>query len=1130
MKTTDILQLYIQNAAVKHFARQIQNHEFQRFHLKGWVGSQLSFHIAALHTLVKKPLLIVLNDKEEALYANTDLQLLLPNEEVFYYPASYKRPYQIEEVDNANVLLRAELLNGLNHSHTDCPIIVTFAEALYEKVVSRQSLVKNTFEIRKGDTMGMDFIVELLDTYGFEREEFVYEPGQFSMRGGLLDIFSFASDIPYRVEFFGDEIESIKTFDTETQISEKEVSQISIIPNIQTNFIKESRVSFLDYISAKSLVFTKNIDFIATDLSRIFEKAEAYYNEMQKNSGGSSLTVPPAQIYMNGEEFLKEIGVFSLVEFGNVPYYKEHKETLVWSGNAQPNFNKAFELLCEHLMNQQANDIKTYIFSDNPVQFQRLEEIFQAFKAKNIFTGVEGEIHEGFHDSYLNINCFTDHQIFERYHKYKSKSNLKRSQTLTLKELRELKSGDFVTHVNHGVGRFAGLHKVQVGDFLQEAIKIIYSGDDEILVNVNSLHKVSKYIGKDGDVPKLSKLGSPAWDKAKSKTKARVKALAFDLVRLYAMRKTQKGHAYTPDGYMQYELAASFMYEDTPDQIKSNDDVRADMEQPYPMDRLICGDVGFGKTEVAIRAAFKAVCDGKQVAILVPTTILALQHFKTFAARLRNFPVTVEYVSRFRTDKEIKETLQRVAEGKVDILIGTHRIVSKDVLFKDLGLLIIDEEQRFGVNVKDKLKTMKTNVDTLTLTATPIPRTLQFSLSGIRDLSVISTPPPNRQPIETIVAKFDAVQMRDAISYELKRGGQIFFIHPRVKDIDEVAAGILKLVPDAKIKIAHGQMGGEKLEEVMNGFIENEFDILVSTTIVESGLDIPNANTIIINEANKYGLSELHQMRGRVGRSNRKAFCYLIAPPPISLTTDARKRLKAMEDFSELGSGFHIAMRDLDIRGAGDLLGGEQTGFIAEIGQEMYNRILEESVQELKEEHFGELFAEDIKKRKAILVEDVHIDMELDIKIPESYLPSMAERLNFYRKIAFATKEEEFKNIVVELINRFGPLPQPVLNLFDATRIREAAKRCGLEKIVVKNKQLRMYFIVDQNSPFYQSDVPLKVIEYLSLYGGKVQMKQTPKGNYLIKEGITHVKDVLFAIEELRDFIRKEEHKEKVGA
>lgn len=1120
MKAADIIQLYQDHAEVIGFAHKISQQKFEKYRLKGWVGSQLSFLTAAMHRHLQKPFLLVMNEKEEALYAHTDLQLLMPDAEVLYYPASYKRPYQIEEIDNANVLQRAEVLNALNHSKTGCPLIITFAEALYEKVVNRRSLLKNTFEIRVGDSMGMEFVVDLLDTYQFDREEFVFEPGQFSMRGGILDIFSYASDTPFRIEFEFDDIKSIRTFDLESQLTDKDVSQISIIPNIQTNFIKEEKISFMEYISAETLVFTKSIDFIATDLDRIYEKAEDYYITTQKNTGGSTLTLTPEYLYENGKRFLSEVSSFSVVELGNTAFFPQHSGVLEWKGNAQPTFNKAFEVMCEHFKQQKSEEIQTYVFSDNGLQFQRLEEIFAAFHENELFVGVEGEIHEGFYDSILGINCYTDHQIFERYHKYKTKTGFKRSQALTLKEIRALKSGDYVTHINHGIGRFAGLHKVQVGEYLQEAIKIIFSGGDEILVNVNALYKVAKYVGKEGDEPKLSKLGSGAWEKAKSKTKARVKSLAFDLVKLYALRRLQKGHAYSPDGYLHFELAASFMYEDTPDQIKANEDVRTDMEKPYPMDRLVCGDVGFGKTEVAVRAAFKAVVDGKQVAILVPTTILALQHYKTFANRLRNLGVTVEYVSRFRTDAEIKETLQRVADGKVDILIGTHRIVSKDVIFKELGLLIIDEEQRFGVNVKDKLKTMKVNVDSLTLTATPIPRTLQFSLTGIRDLSIIATPPPNRQPVETIICKFDAVTIRDALVYELKRGGQVFFIHPRVKDIDEVAASLLKLVPDAKIRIAHGQMGGDKLEEVMTQFIEGEFDILVSTTIVESGLDIANANTIIINEANKYGLSELHQMRGRVGRSNRKAFCYLIAPPDIILTTDARKRLKAMEEFTDLGSGFYIAMRDLDIRGAGDLLGGEQSGFVAEVGQEMYHKILEEAVQELKEEHFADLFADDIKKRKSILVEDVHLDMELDIKIPEHYIPSMSERLNFYRKIAFATQEEEFQAIGRELINRFGPLPTEVFNLFDATRIREAAKRCGLDRIIVKGKTLRMYFIADQNSPFYQGDVPNKVVEYVNLYGGKIQMNTHPKrGTYLEKAPVKGVKEVLEAVQELRDFI-----------
>lgn len=1120
MNAIDILKYYTQNPEILDFAKAITENKYQKFHLKGLAGSLYSFFMASLHTRLKQPMMIVMNDKEEAMYAHDDLRILLPNQEVHYYPASYKRPYQVEEIDNANVLQRGEVLNELNHSLTKRPIIVTFAEALYEKVINKRSFVKHTFEIKKGDTMGMNFLIDLLDEYGFEREEFVYEVGQFSVRGGILDVFSFAADAAYRIEFFGDEIETIRSFDISTQMTEKEVQKIFLLPNIQTNLLTEEKVSFLDYISPETIICTLNIDFIKTDLNRIFEKAKDYYNKIQKSSGGAAVSKAPEIMYEDGDSFIKELSAFTVIEFGNTPFYPFHKAQLVWHSTPQPMFHKAFELLSNHLKEQKDNDINTFIFSDNPLQFIRLQEIFEALTHKELFTGVEGEIHEGFVDIRLGIACYTDHQIFDRYHKYKAKSATQKSQLITLKELRELKSGDYVTHINHGIGRFAGLHKIQMGDIVQEAMKIIFADSDEILVNVNALHKVSKYIGKDSEAPKLSKLGSASWEKAKAKTKSRVKALAFDLVQLYAMRKAQVRPPYSADNYMQQELEASFMYEDTPDQTKATEDIKNDLAKGYPMDRLICGDVGFGKTEIAVRAAFKACCEGKQVAILVPTTILALQHYKSFANRFRNFPVTVDFVSRFRSDREIKETLEKVANGKVDILIGTHRIVSKDVIFKDLGLMIIDEEQRFGVNVKDKLKTMKVSIDALTLTATPIPRTLQFSLSGIRDLSVITTPPPNRQPIETVVTKYDAAEMRDAITYELKRGGQVFFIHPRVKDIEEVAAGILKLVPDAKIRIAHGQMSGEKLEDVMTAFIENQFDILVATTIIESGLDIPNANTIIINEANKYGLSELHQMRGRVGRSNRKAFCYLISPPDLMLTSDARKRLKAMEDFSELGSGFHIAMRDLDIRGAGEMFGGEQTGFVAEVGYEMYNRILDEAIMELKEEHFSELFQNEIAQRKSILVEDVQVDMDLDIKIPEVYIPSVSERLNFYRRIALSTKEDEFRVIQRELIDRFGPMPAQVLYLFDATRIREAAKRSGLEKVILKGKTLKLNFVTNQESAFYKGDIPSKILQYVMLYSGKMQMKETPKGSYLLRQNIQSTKEVLEVIEEMLSFIQ----------
>ncbi|MFN0202980.1 MAG: transcription-repair coupling factor [Bacteroidia bacterium] len=1118
-----LLAHYVKNRTIFDFAKTLEQYEFDKFQIKGAVGSQMAFLISALHQLNRRHIVIILGDKEEALYFHNDLKLLLPTEEIHYYPASYKRPYQVEEVDNANVLQRADVLNQLNHSQSNAPIIVTFAEALHEKIISRRSLVKNTFEVKLGDACGMDFLVDILDKYGFERVDFVFEPGQFSVRGGILDIFSFSNEQPYRLEFFGEEIDKIKVFDLNTQLSEAELKQISLIPNIQTNLITEDKINFLSYISPKSLVFLDNLDFIQTDLDRLFEKARAHYERLQKVSGGGGASKKPELLYVNSTEFLQEIGSFGVVEFGNKQFFKQKREVLTWNGTGQPSFRKEFALMATHLLDNQRKEIQNFVFSDNETQFVRLTEIFEAIEHKSLFQPILGEIHEGFVDTQLNLACYTDHQIFDRYHRYKVKSKAARSQALTLKELRELKSGDYVTHINHGIGRFMGLHKVQVGENWQEAIKIIFAGDDEVLVNVNALHKVAKFVGKDGTEPKLSKLGSQTWEKAKAKTKQRVKTLAFDLVNLYAMRKAQKGFAFTPDSYLQQELEASFMYEDTPDQVKVTEEVKIDMEQFFPMDRLVCGDVGFGKTEIAVRAAFKAVCDGKQVAILVPTTILALQHYKTFAERLRNFPVTVDYVNRFKSSQAIKDTLQNVAQGKVDILVGTHRLVSKDVIFKDLGLLIIDEEQRFGVGVKEKLRTMKINVDTLTLTATPIPRTLQFSLAGIRDLSVISTAPPNRQAIETIVTSYDAVQLRDAISYELKRGGQVFLIHPRVKDIEEVASMILKLVPDARIKVAHGQMGGEKLEEVMSEFIEGAFDVLVSTTIVESGLDIPNANTIIINEANKYGLSELHQMRGRVGRSNRKAFCYLIVPSATSLTSDAKKRLKAMEDFSDLGGGFHIAMRDMDIRGSGDLLGADQTGFIAEIGAEMYNKILDEAVQELKEEHFADLFQEEIKKRKAIMVDDVQVDLEADIRIPEGYLPSVAERLNFYRKIAFAENEAEFEPIQREMIDRFGPLPKQVLNLFDATRIREAAKRCGIEKVSLKGNVLKMFLISNQNSSFYQNSMFERIMAYVSHFGGKISIKQTPKSVYLLRDEIHGIKDVLFAMTDILNFAKNQE-------
>ncbi len=1128
----DILRRYQHHEELVALAESLKNADDEKFLVKGMAGSQEAFLVATLYRLTARNLVVILNDKEEALYFQNDLQALMPRKEIFFFPASYKRPYQIEEVDNANILLRAEVLNELNHTRSGRQVIITFAEALNEKVVNKRSLIKNTLEIRKGETLGMDFVTQLLEEYGFEREDYVYEPGQFAVRGGILDVFSFAHDRPYRIEFFGDEIDSIRLFDPVNQISEEEIDRVSLIPNIQRNLLTEEKVSLLEYVSPRTLIIARNIPFVEADLDRLYVKAAAMYENLMEQSGGGATSFSPQDLYLRGEDFRQQMKSMAVVEMNQAPYYQIRKETLDWKGGAQPAFHKEFELLANHLKGNQDAKIENFVCSENEKQIKRLKEIFEEVDPSVVFSGISGELHEGFLDHKLRIALYTDHQIFDRYHRFKTRADNRRSQAITLQELRELTPGDFVVHVVHGIGQFAGLHTIQVGEHTQEAIKIIYKNGDAIFVNVNSLHKVSKYTGKEGAPPKLSKLGSPAWSAAKSKTKARLKELAFDLVALYAQRKGSAGFQFSADNYLQQELEASFMYEDTPDQVKATDDVKNDMEQPHPMDRLIIGDVGFGKTEIAVRAAFKAALDGKQTAILVPTTILALQHYKTFSARLSDMPVTVDFVNRFRTTQEVKEIIEKVKQGKIDILIGTHRLVSKDIQFKDLGLIVIDEEQRFGVGVKDKLKLMRTTVDTLTLTATPIPRTLQFSLAGIRDMSVIATPPPNRQPIETVVAGFTPDLVRDAIMYELKRGGQVFFIHPRVTDIEEVGGSLKKLVPDARIKVAHGQMTGTQLERIMTDFIEGYFDVLVATTIVESGLDIPNANTILINEANKYGLSEMHQMRGRVGRSNRKAFCYLLAPPDLVLTQDARKRLKAMEEFSDLGSGFHIALRDLDIRGAGDLLGPDQSGFVAEIGYDMYHRILDEAIRELKEEHFSDLFEDEIRDNPRDWVEDVKIDIDLDIRLPESYLPSIPERLRIYRRIAAASTEQDLREIQRELIDRFGPMPGPVLALFDATRIRNISEKIGIERVSLKGSSLRFFFVSDRESGFYQSPIFPRLIEYVQTFPARVRLNESPKFLSVVYERVENIKRVLELVRELHDFMwpeKKEVKEEEVG-
>lgn len=1101
MQLQDLTKRYQEDADIQNFATRILEEGLMHFRARGLSGSSDALVLATLYRLIKRNFLILVNDKEEALYFMNDLQSFLPKKEILFFPASYKRPYQMEEIDNANVLMRAETLNELNHTRSGSMIVVSFPEAISEKVINKKSLVKNTLDIRTGDKLDMGFISGILDSYGFEPTDFVYEAGQYAIRGGILDIYSFSQEYPYRLEFDGDIVESIRTFDPSDQLSKEDATSLSLIPNIRTRLLEEERVSLLEYISPTTFICGRELEFCKDELNKHFERAQAHYQSLQSKTGNTSPLSEPEHLYLSGDVFIQQLKTFKNLEYGSRSFFRD-AHALEFKTSAQPGFQKDFKLLASRLHALRDEGMETLIVSESEKQLNRLKEIFQEVDPEVQFTGIIGELHAGFIDQGRKIACFTDHQIFERYHRYKVKASYTKSKALTLKELRELKPGDFVTHINHGIGKFAGLETIKSGQGTQEAVKIVYQGGDAIFVNISALYKISKFSGSEGSAPKLNKLGSQEWSKAKAKAKKKVKELAFDLISLYAKRKSQPGIRYSSDSYLQQELEASFIYEDTPDQLKATEAVKADMEEAHPMDRLVCGDVGFGKTEIAVRAAFKAAGDGKQVAVLVPTTILGMQHLRTFRERLKNMPVRIEFISRFSVGKEYKAILKDLAEGKIDILIGTHKVLSNEVKFKDLGLLILDEEQKFGVAAKDKLKLFRANVDTLTLTATPIPRTLQFSLLGIRDMSIIATPPPNRQPVQTRLHTFDAETIRDAIAYELKRGGQVFFIHNRVQDLEEMAALIKKLVPDARIAIGHGQMTGSEMEKVMVNFIEGEYDVLVSTTIVESGLDIPNANTILINNGHMFGLSDLHQMRGRVGRSNRQAFCYILSPPLSVLTTDARKRLSAIEEFSDLGSGIHVAMRDLDIRGAGDILGGEQSGFISEIGYETYHKILDEAVLEIKEEFFPELFAEEIKKHKEALSSDCQIDSDLNIMIPPEYINSIAERLNFYNRIAGINAEEDLIKISKELIDRFGPMPEQVLALFDTIRLREIGKKCGFERVVLKDGKMKIYFIANPESAFYKSDIFSGIIDFVQKHPALSRMKMTEKGIILSLDSI----------------------------
>jgi transcription-repair coupling factor (superfamily II helicase) len=1109
LSKTTLYTIYDNSPKVKQIVASLQQPE-QKIHLNGLIGSSLSFVVQSLFKKIEtrgvaeqsaaKPFLLILNDKEEAAYYLNDLEQMIGEQDVLFYPGSYRRPYQIEDTDNANVLLRAEVLNRIN-SRKKPAIIVSYPEALFEKVVTRKELDKNTLKVSVGDKVSIDFINEVLFEYEFKRVDFITEPGEFSVRGGIVDVFSFSNDNPYRIEFFGNEVDSIRSFDVETQLSIEKQQKITIIPNVENKFFQENRESFLEYINNQTVIFIQNTDLLFSKLDTLYAKA----TDIFENLNATISHVAPEQLFLNQTEFIKKSLDFSIVELSTKPIYKT-KISFDFHIKPQPSFNKQFDLLLNNLNDNHFNGYKNYLFCSNEAQAKRFHDIFESLdeaNSENIrkqYNTIVLPLYQGFIDEENQIACYTDHQIFERYHKFNIKSNVSKKQNITLKELTTLSVGDYVTHIDHGIGRFGGLQKIQVEGKTQEAIKLVYADNDIVYVSIHSLYKISKYNGKDGTPPKIYKLGSNAWKILKQKTKARVKHIAFNLIQLYAKRKLEKGFRFAPDSYLQNELESSFIYEDTPDQTKSTAEVKADMESDRPMDRLVCGDVGFGKTEVAIRAAFKAVDNSKQVAVLVPTTILAYQHYRTFTERLKEMPVSVGYLNRFRTAKQKAETLKQLAEGKLDIVIGTHQLVNKNVVFKDLGLLIVDEEQKFGVNVKDKLKTIAANVDTLTLTATPIPRTLQFSLMAARDLSVITTPPPNRYPIETNVVGFSEELIRDAISYEIQRNGQVFFVNNRIENIKEVAGMIQRLVPDARVGIGHGQMEGSKLEELMLAFMNGEFDVLVATTIIESGLDVPNANTIFINNANNFGLSDLHQMRGRVGRSNKKAFCYFICPPYSAMTDDARKRIQALEQFSELGSGFNIAMKDLEIRGAGDLLGGEQSGFINEIGFDTYQKIMNEAIDELKENEFKDLYENEDSGVEKEYVKELQIDTDFELLFSDEYINNVTERLSLYNELAAVKNEEELLVFQNKLIDRFGPMPPRALALMNSIRIKWVATRVGIEKLVMKKGKMIGYFVSDQQSDFYTSKRFHQVIQFVQKNSAICVMKekQTPAGLRLL--------------------------------
>ena len=1114
-----------------------------RIHVTGMVGSMSAAVAAAMAMeMPDRGQLLVAGNKEEAYYLLNDLETLLDEADaeleqkrVLLFPSSYRKNHRpsapmgqgqkVEDdggdlfaTDNANIMQRSEVVKQLNSGRT--LLVVTFPEALSEKVVSSRTLTRNTLRVAKGAKITMDHVMEVLQDYDFERVDFVVEPGQFAIRGGILDVFSFGGEHPYRIEFFDDEVDSLRTFDPVSQLSIKQYDQISVLPNMERRaqdvVTVEEKVPLLHYFGSEDLVWVQGLMLVGETLETLFA-----------NAGRDE------KYYCSGNEFMRSLLNCRIIEQGNSNYFTKAEQVKA-DAQPQPAFHKQFEMLMDTLGNYRDRGFKMVITVANEQQQRRLEKVFATAQSQvDVLALARGEgyktignvwpieflqcqLNRGFVDEAEKLVCFTDHEIFERYHKYTVRNLSDTHQALTLKELFELKPGDYVTHIDYGVGRFSGLEKITTGGHTQEVIRLIYKNNDTLYISIHGLHKISRYVGKEGTAPTLNRLGSNTWQVLKQKTKKQVKDIAKDLIALYAKRKASKGFAFSADSYLQEQLEASFFYEDTPDQLKATQEVKHDMEDETPMDRLVCGDVGFGKTEVAIRAAFKAVCDSKQVAVLVPNTILAFQHYNTFCDRLKGLPVNIDYLNRFRSAKDKREIYKRVEEGKIDILIGTHAITNKSLKFKDLGLLIIDEEQKFGVSAKEKLRQMKVNVDCLTLTATPIPRTLQFSLMGARDLSVIRTPPPNRQPIQTELCSFDEEVIRDAIRYEMSRGGQTFFVSNRVENLPEMAGLVGRLVPDARVGMAHGQMDGKQVEETMMRFLEGEIDVLVATAIIENGLDIPNANTMIINNAQNFGLSDLHQMRGRVGRSNKKAFCYMLIPSYSVLTEEAQKRLKAIEEFSTIGSGLNIAMRDLDIRGAGNILGAEQSGFISDIGYDMYHKILNEAIEELKETDFKELFQQEIEESKEYVKECV-IETDLEVLLPDDYVTSVSERLLLYKELNDLSTEEELDRYRERLIDRFGPIPMATQELIKTITMRRMAKEFGIEKIVLKQNKLVCFFVSNQENPFYRSANFAKMIRYTQNHPQTVHLRETKDRLSMVCDGVATIQQAIETIAQLLD-------------